>query len=1115
MKILNTFNHLILFALFFALGNVVTAQAPYITIWKTDNPGESEGNEIMVPAEGSFDYAWEEVGNPGNNGNGSGINMTTISLPSPGTYSLSITPITFNRIYFNRDYDREKLMEIVQWGDVQWTNFSRAYFGCENMVISAVDIPDLTLVDSMDVAFSTTNISTVANMNNWDVSTVVTMEAMFEGCENFNEFIGDWDVSKVTDMHAMFFVAPEFNQDISSWDVSQVTDISYMFNFAANFNQDISSWNVSKVTNMASTFNSAFTFNQDIGNWDVSKVRDMNKMFYAATEFDQNIDAWDVSQVTNMSGMFNRAFEFNQSLNSWDVSNVEYMGDIFLDARNFDQSFEDWELSSVLQESEHGPNFTNTAMSCENYGLTLKGWAENPTSGDNLHLSAINLLYDSAPEIISAREYLINDLSWTIEDAGPCSDFICLFSDEKITICVGESIDFIDLSNGDIESWEWAFSGGTPASSNEQNPTITYNDAGTFDVSLTITSTTGETASFSVDGLITVVTINASVEVTQHESCTDACDGSALASGGDTYLWSNGATTAQIDNLCAGEYFVTITNDAGCSAIESIVINQGGAFNGEIVVLNHESCTDACDGSALASGGDTYLWSNGATTAQIDNLCAGEYFVTITNDAGCSSIESIIINEGGALNGEIEVLNHESCTDACDGSAIASGGDSYLWSNGATTAQIDNLCAGDYSVTISNSAGCSTIETVTIDSGSSMNANAIAFNSTSCPGACDGSALASGGDTYQWSNGATTAMANGLCAGDYSVTISNVEGCMTVLSVTIEDGLEFSAHASIRKEVSCLGACDASAYATEGHSYQWSTGETSSEINNLCEGVYYVTITNSVGCSTVDSVIIREGYEVKGSVEVLNGETCPGTCNGSAIASGGLTYQWSNGATTAQVDNLCAGEHIVTITGDRGCYDVVSIFIGTSEELEGRLNTDFISIYAGDSAIIYVDYFSDSLAVIQWETEEEFNCLREGIHCGKIVMFPTKSQTVTVILTDLNGCQIVLTVEIVIDGSSAVYIPNAFTPNDDGLNDVLKIGFGKQANQLKTLEIFDRFGGRVYQLQNVKITGNSLSTWDGYHRDKAVSQGVYIYKLLVEFTDGSTKHYKGNINLIR
>ncbi|MEQ8581247.1 MAG: BspA family leucine-rich repeat surface protein [Marinoscillum sp.] len=279
---------LILFGLMISLG-LQAQDRPFITTWKTDNPGASEDNQITIrtnPAHFTpiytynFDIYWEDVSDASINGTLTGLTEdVTIDFPTAGIYRVEISG-DFPKLYFPiaKNADAEKLLTVEQWGTIRWGAMVTCFMGCVNVRIPATDAPDLTNVQDFRL--------------------------MFEGATAFNDPIGHWDVSSALDMSNMFDRASSFNQDISNWDVSNVTRMTGMFSGATHFNQDISNWDVSSVTKMQSMFNGARAFNQNIGNWDVSNVDNMSYMFWFANSFNQDISGWDVSNVTDMSDMF-------------------------------------------------------------------------------------------------------------------------------------------------------------------------------------------------------------------------------------------------------------------------------------------------------------------------------------------------------------------------------------------------------------------------------------------------------------------------------------------------------------------------------------------------------------------------------------------------------------------------------------------------------------------------------------------------------------------------------------------------------------------------------------------------------------------------------------------
>ena len=158
--------------------------------------------------------------------------------------------------------------------------------------------------------------------------TLTDMFMMFYGCSSFNQDLNSWDVSNVINMDAMFFMCSSFNKPLNRWNVSNVTTMDGMFYTCEKFDQDLSSWNVSKVTNMGRAqgyrgmFAGCSSFNKPLNSWDVSNVTTMSNMFEACISFNQDLSSWNVSKVTNMDAMFYGCKSFYQDLSRWDLSNV-------------------------------------------------------------------------------------------------------------------------------------------------------------------------------------------------------------------------------------------------------------------------------------------------------------------------------------------------------------------------------------------------------------------------------------------------------------------------------------------------------------------------------------------------------------------------------------------------------------------------------------------------------------------------------------------------------------------------------------------------------------------------------------------------------------------------
>ena len=455
------------------------------------NVGQSDNLEFIIPTNGSYSYNYNV--DCENDGTFEFVNQTgdvtcnyRINKAEPPR--TTVITGTFPAIYFNNAGDKEKILEVIQWGTQAWQSMENAFYGASNLNITALDNPNLLNVNSMSnmfrLGFNLTtigtsiipwdvsnitdmgfmfndarsfnqdiigswNVSNVTDMNNmfntagifnqdigsWDVSSVVNMSGMFHQAFDFNQNIGDWNVSSVNDMTSMFSYALEFNQDIGDWDVSSVTSMNHMFYGAYVFNQDIGDWDVSSVTNMIYMFYSALEFNQDIGDWDVSSVTNMNHMFYVAYVFNQDIGDWDVSSVTNMIYMFYGAYVFNQDIGDWDVSSVTDMSLMFGYAYVFNQDIGDWDLRGITVRDNLAEVFTDAHLSINNYDNLLKGWSEMDLV-NNVVFDAGTSNYcqgEVARTLITSGE----DDYWTIIDGDKDCDFYIVTPNE-ISVNSGE-----------------------------------------------------------------------------------------------------------------------------------------------------------------------------------------------------------------------------------------------------------------------------------------------------------------------------------------------------------------------------------------------------------------------------------------------------------------------------------------------------------------------------------------------------------------------------------------------------------------------------------------------------------------------------------------------------
>lgn len=537
------------------------------------------------------------------------------------------------------------------------------------------------------------------------------------------------------------------------------------------------------------------------------------------------------------------------------------------------------------------------------------------------------------------------------------------FQANATSVCVGSTVSFSDQSTNSPNSWSWTFPGGAPATSTGQNPSVQYNTPGVYNVTLVASNGAGNDTEVK-NGFI-IVSAPPTVSTTGNDAACGNNNGSATASasGGNgpySYSWSNGGSAANISNLAPGTYTVTVTDASTCTSTATVSIGNAAAptvaFNNvsnATCGLNNGAATAAANGG---TPGFSYAWSHGATTASISGLSGGSYTVTVTDANGCTAVNSLSI---AAFGGPTASANGVSATcgqNNGSASASASGGNanySYAWSNGGNTSNISGLSPGSYTVTVTDGNGCTDVANVTINaiSGPAVSATG---NATSC-GQNNGGAAASvnggtPGFTYAWSNGATTSTLSGLAAGNYTVTVTDANGCTDVASYMVMASNSPTASISSVSPAACNqsnGSATATASGGGGNfSYSWSNGATTATISGLAAGAYTVTVTDANGCTDVATAQIANA---NGPTAATSGtSTTCGQSNGTASASatggaGNYTYAWSNGASSANLNGLAAGSYTVTVTDANGCLDVSSVTVAASTAPSLTLNASDIS----------------------------------------------------------------------------------------------------------------------------------------------------------------------------
>ncbi|MCF8373161.1 MAG: T9SS type A sorting domain-containing protein [Bacteroidales bacterium] len=351
------------------------------------------------------------------------------------------------------------------------------------------------------------------------------------------------------------------------------------------------------------------------------------------------------------------------------------------------------------------------------------------------------------------------------------------------------------------------------------------------------------------------------------------------------------------------------------------------------------------------SGGNppySFAWSNGSSTEDISSLPAGNYSITVSDATGCSQSKSYFISQPFIIN---SIVNDASCGNSCDGSieVLVDGAlspYSFLWSNGNTVNNISGLCAGPYSLTLSD-ASVPALDTVLSfmvggPTAIQISAQLSDYNGSgvSAPGASDGwiDISVSGGTppySFVWTNGETTEDVANLLAGNYSVTVYDSLSCSVSQSFLIEQTLYISA--TVIGE-SCFGLCDGAIQLTASggippYSFSWSNGASLQSLANLCGGTYQLTVTDSIGATSIDTFLVSSPSEIIATAQLSDysgyGVSNIGASDGwiNLTISGGsspYSFAWSMGSTSEDISNLPAGNYLLTITDANTCQQTFS-----------------------------------------------------------------------------------------------------------------------------------------------------------------------------------------------
>ncbi|MEL6638461.1 MAG: BspA family leucine-rich repeat surface protein [Bacteroidota bacterium] len=936
-----------------------------ILSWKTDLPGTSDDQSITIPIDPNRAYQYDVDWNDDGIFDELGITDSVHhNFGTPGTYTIRIRG-NFPRILFRDAGDREKLIDVAQWGTQQWSTMANAFRGCSHLNFSATDAPDLSQVRNLEsmlfacTAFNSPighwEVSQVESLyftfgncvhfnqalNDWDVSSVTNLQRTFIGCTVFNQALDRWEVGQVRSFSAMFNNCKAFNQDIGNWDVSSAIHLSMMFAGASSFNQDIGAWQLDNVQRIHTMFYGAASFNQYIGDWDVSRVANFGSVFRQATSFNQDLRKWDLSQATNMSWMFANAANFNQDIGNWEVSRVENMSYLFFYASSFNQDIGDWEVSAVSDMSNmfKGPNMAFNQdigdWDVGNVRVTNAMFEHNPSFDQNLGRWPVGAL-ESARRMFNQSElstphYDSLLIGWAARDLRDSVDFhagtsrYCAAWEARAHLLADHG--WLITDRGPERDAPLALCRDTtlylpPSGSLYIEPS--WLDAGSFDHCTPLDLWVSQSQFDCNDIGIHYDTLFALDQNGNQSTCVSQIT----------------IEDTPFALQCPPDITVT-ANAPGCTA-----------------VVHWLSPTGFCTNSVTSTPPSGATFPLGST----------EVHYTAINALADTSRCSFTVTVRNTLSAEVDSLRHPDCTQSPEGQVFlqAIGGTppyAFDWSHDGQgdwddPEDQDGLVAGVHQISIRDFNGCTFSNEILL--------YPTELQIDNCPSdlvlkarLADCSAVATwepprevcSGLTLQATHASGDTFALGTTWVTYTVTNDWGQSATCSFSVRVENDLEILPEEVV--DPSCWGTSDGALriglrggsgdYAIDWEYDGYGDYDDVPHLENLPAGTYRVRIRDGAACSREDSLVLRTPDSLTTELLVPDLPLCAGARTGrlAVEVSGGTapyTYQWERAAggeryVRSTLEELPAGEYWLHVSDSRGCLRRDTVVLSALDSL--------------------------------------------------------------------------------------------------------------------------------------------------------------------------------------
>ncbi len=639
-----------------------------------------------------------------------------------------------------------------------------------------------------------------------------------------------------------------------------------------------------------------------------------------------------------------------------------------------------------------------------------------------------------------------------------------------------------------------------------------------------------------------------------------------FGTGDYDYAWSDGQTNQVGNNLIGGvSYCVTVTdNNAGCSADTCFIMEFPIPITADVIndTLNCAADETGQIQLAITAGKPPYQYRlqgiddpsiiiNGVITTNdsifsIEGIPLGTFNIFVNNAESVQSFEAAVtapipisinlldqidIDCAGNASGRLQVeisggtgaLNTDWRFNPDDVSADMIPG--FFVPTVPIGLNLINLPASEYVLFVNDENNCRDSATYTIREPEAAILNFTNVLPVDCFGEMNGQATITSNEpivSVRWSNGETTETATALDAQIHTVTLVNDMGCESTDSLFIpQPSNALVANIEIMEEIACGGdtngvLADATFGGNGNYEYIWSNGATSDFIDNLPAGTYDLIVRDEKGCVDDTTVTLLEPIPLDAMVSSQD-VTCPAGDNSGIVffnnpTGGTAPYQFAvnnqSFSNNMEITNLSADSYTALMRDDNGCEKAFDpIIINNPPEVTVNLGAD-MEINLGQ--IIELEASTNRLVSYEWFSTDSLDCL----DCATVSARPTGNAQFSVIVTDeITGCTAEDELSVLVLKTRRLFVPNAFSPNGDGINDQLTLFGAEEVSKILRFEIYSRDGALVFKRDNFNLT-NGIG-WDGAYNGQALSTDVFIYFAEVEFVDDVTEIFKGDFTLIR